>query len=217
MIRCVIFDMDGVVVDTEPLSHAAGTAMYKSLNITVPDDVYATFIGNSDRAIVRKLKNLYDIKLTEDELLALKYRFFFEAFDKSESLNLIHGVKALIEELYQKGIKLVLASSSSKKKIVKVFDRFGLHSFFSDFVSGEDFEESKPHPAIFNEAVARSGFAKDECIVIEDSTNGIRAAKAAGLYCIAYKGTTGLPQDVSGADRVIIDFGDLEIGQLLLL
>jgi beta-phosphoglucomutase len=215
MIKCVIFDMDGVVVNTEPLSHAAGSEMYKSLGINVPDEVYSTFVGNSDKMIVAKLKNLYDIKLTHQELLEEKYKYFFNAFDNAKDLGLMPGVKQLIQELHSKGIKLILASSSSKKKIEAIFTRFGLHDYFDGKLSGEDFEESKPNPAIFLEAVRLSGFAKKECLVIEDSTNGIKAAKAAGLYCIAYESGHGLPQDTSEADKVITDFADLDYNSII--
>jgi len=215
MIRCVVFDMDGVVVNTEPLSHAAGSELYKSLGITVPDEVYSTFVGNSDKMIVAKLKDLYDIKLTHEELLEEKYKYFFSAFGNATDLDLMPGVRILIQELHSKGIKLILASSSSKRKIEAVFTRFGLHDFFDAKVSGEDFEESKPNPAIFNEAVRMSGFSKEECLVIEDSTNGIKAAKAAGLYCIAYESGYGLPQDTSEADKVITDFAELDYNTIV--
>lgn len=207
--------MDGVVVNTEPLGHAAGSAMYKALGISVPDDVYKTFIGNSDKMIVAKLKNLFDIKLTHDELLEEKYKYYFAAFDNAKDLDLMPGVRQLIEELHGKGMKLILASSSSKRKIEAVFTRFGLHDYFDAKVSGEDFEESKPNPAIFIEAARLSGFSTAECIVIEDSTNGIKAAKAAGIYCIGYESGFGLPQDISEADRVITDFAELDYNTII--
>ncbi|WP_159799058.1 HAD family phosphatase [Flavobacterium sp. MK4S-17] len=209
MINCVIFDMDGVVVNTEPIGYRANQEMYKALNITVPDDVYATFMGNSDKNIVQKLKDIYKLKLTHEELLEEKYKYYFDAFDKAEDLDLMPGVKQLIMELHNKGMKLILASSASKRKIEKVFTRFELHPYFYAKISGEDFEYSKPHPAIFNEAAEKSGFPKEQCIVIEDSTNGIKAAKAAGIYCIGYKSGHTILQDTSEADRVITDFSQL--------
>lgn len=209
MIYCIIFDMDGVVVNTEPIGYRANKEMYKSLNITVPDDVYASFIGNSDKNIIQKLKSLYDINMTHEELLEEKYKYYFDAFDNAEDLALMPGVKELIANLHENGMKLILASSASKRKINKVFTRFGLHSYFDSAISGEDFEFSKPHPAIFQEAVAKSGFNKDECIVIEDSANGIKAAKAAGIYCIGYESGLSLQQDTSLADVVVTDFKEL--------
>ena len=215
MINCVIFDMDGVVVNTEPLGYAANQKMYKSLGITVPDDVYATFMGNSDKNIIQKLKQLYpQLPHTHEELLEEKYKYYFDAFDNAQDLELMPGVRSLIEDLHCNGIKLILASSASKRKIEKVFTRFGLHPFFDDKISGEDFEFSKPHPAIFEEAASRSGFPKERCLVIEDSTNGIKAAKAAGLYCIAYNSGHTIMQDTSLADMVVTDFVQLSYDKI---
>lgn len=215
MINCVIFDMDGVVVNTEPLGYAANQKMYTSLGITVPDDVYATFMGNSDKNIIQKLKQLYpQLPHTHEKLLEEKYKYYFDAFDNAQDLELMPGVRSLIEDLYRNGIKLILASSASKRKIEKVFTRFGLHPFFDDKISGEDFEFSKPHPAIFEEAASRSGFPKERCLVIEDSTNGIKAAKAAGLYCIAYNSGHTIMQDTSLADMVVTDFSQLSYDKI---
>jgi HAD superfamily hydrolase (TIGR01509 family) len=201
--------MDGVVVNTEPIGYRANQELYKSLNIIVSDDVYGTFIGNSDKMIVQKLKDLYPIPLSHQELLDEKYKYYFNAFDTAEDLALLPGVKDLIIDLHTNGMKLILASSASKRKIEKVFTRFGLHQYFDHAISGEDFEESKPNPAIFIEAAAKSGFSKDECIVIEDSTNGIKAANAAGIYCIGYNSGHTMGQDTSLADKVITDFSEI--------
>lgn len=209
MVKAVIFDMDGVVVNTEPIGYRANQELYKSLNIRVSDDVYGTFIGNSDKMIVQKLKDLYSISLSHEELLNEKYRHYFNAFDTAEDLEMLPGVKDLIVDLYENGIRLILASSASNRKIEKVFTSFGLHQYFDHAISGEDFEESKPNPAIFIEAVHKSGFPKEECIVIEDSTNGIKAAKAAGIFCIGYNSGHTMGQDTSLADMVITDFAQL--------
>jgi beta-phosphoglucomutase len=210
MRKAVIFDMDGVVVNTEPIGYGANQKMYKALGITVPDEVYSTFIGNSDRNIIQKLKSLYQIDKTHEELLIEKYRYYFEAFDNATDLDLLPGVKDLIIDLHSHGMKLLLASSASKRKIEAVFTRFGLHAYFDAKISGEDFEFSKPNPDIFLEAVRQSGFSKEECIVIEDSTNGIKAAKAAEVYCIGYKSTHSMGQDASLADEVVTDFKQLD-------
>ncbi|MGQ3086704.1 HAD family hydrolase, partial [Flavobacterium sp.] len=154
------------------------------------------------------------IDMTHEELLEEKYKYYFEAFDNAADLDLLPGVKDLIIDLHRNGMKLLLASSASKRKIEAVFTRFGLHSYFDAKISGEDFEFSKPHPDIFLEAVQQSGFAKEECVIIEDSTNGIKAAKAAGVYCIGYKSEHSMGQDTSLADLVITDFKQLDYKKL---
>lgn len=209
MVNAVIFDMDGVVVNTEPIGLRANLEMYKALNIEVSMDVYSTFIGNSDKMIVQKLKNLYKLEQTHQELLEEKYKYYFNAFDSAPDLELLPGVKDLIIDLHKNGMTLVLASSASKRKIEAVFTRFGLHEYFTAKVSGEDFEISKPNPEIFIDAVSKTGFLKEQCVIIEDSTNGIKAAKAAGVFCIGYKSEHSMGQDTSLADKVITDFKDL--------
>ena len=214
MKKAVIFDMDGVVVNTEPLSHRANKKFYESLGINVTDDVYATFIGNSDKNIIQKIKNIYSVEADEEVLLEQCLDHYCEAFDADANLELMPGVKDLIIDLHNNGMVILLASSSSKVKIERVFDRFGLNPYFNHKISGQDFEFSKPHPAIFLEAVAKSGFTADECIVIEDSTNGIKAAKAAGVYCIGYKSEEETLQDTSLADEVITDFSQLSFERI---
>lgn len=105
---------------------------------------------------------------------------------------------------------MILASSASKVTIERVFNRFKLHHYFSHVVSGEDFPQSKPHPAIFEHAASLSIAPKENCIVIEDSTNGIKAAKDAGLLCIGYDSEHSINQDLSLADVVIHHFMELD-------
>ena len=111
--------------------------------------------------------------------------------------------------MHQNGIQLILASSSSKVTINRVFNRFKLHTYFSHIVSGEDFPQSKPNPAIFLEAVRLSKSNKENCIVIEDSTNGVTAAKAAGLKCIGYNSLHSKLQNLSEADFIAQHFNEL--------
>lgn len=209
MIKTVIFDMDGVIVDTEPVHHFAYNQHFKELQIEVSPELYASFTGNSTKNIYEKLKELYQL---EDEVLHLvetKRNLFNDAFDAKEDLYLLDGVAALIKELHEKGMQLVLASSSARVTIERIFNRFKLHQYFSHIVSGEDFPRSKPHPAIFEEAARLSQTPRENCIVIEDSTNGIKAANAAGIYCVAYVSVNSKLQDLSLADRVIHHFDEL--------
>ena len=87
-----------------------------------------------------------------------------------------------------------------------MFTRFNLHQYFSHIVSGEDFPQSKPHPAIFEHAASLSIAPKENCIVIEDSTNGVKAANAAGIFCVGYQSFHSKDQNLATADIVINDF-----------
>lgn len=206
MIKTVIFDMDGVIVDTEPLHKFAYFKHFEELNIPVSEEMYATFTGNSTKNVYQKIKDHFSLSHDVPDLVLRKRSIFNDAFDYSDTLFLLPGVHDLITDLHQNNIQLILASSASKGTIERVFNRFKLYPYFTHIVSGEDFVKSKPDPAIFIHAAKLSGDLESECIVIEDSTNGVAAAKDANLYCIGYNSLHSKFQDLSRADYLISEF-----------
>ena len=206
--------MDGVIVDTEPVHHYAYNQHFKLLNIEVNAEMYASFTGNSTKNIFERLKIQFNLAEDIATLVETKRNLFNDAFDNKKDLYLLDGVEDLIKDLYDNGMQLVLASSSATVTINRVFNRFGLHKYFTHIVSGEDFPKSKPHPAIFLRAAELANTPVENCIVIEDSTNGIIAAKAAGIYCIGYDSFHSKLQDYSLADVVITDFKELSYGKI---
>ena len=209
MIQTVIFDMDGVIVDTEPVHHYAYFQHFKQLNIEVSDELYRTYTGNSTRNVFQKIKAQFNLSHEVEDLIQTKRSIFNDAFDTKEDLYLIEGVEDLIKDLHANGIQLILASSASKVTIDRVFNRFNLNQYFTHKVSGEDFPKSKPHPAIFEHAASLSIAPKENCIVIEDSTNGIEASVAANIYCVGYDSLHSKDQDLSKANILVKHFKDL--------
>ncbi len=209
MIQTVIFDMDGVIVDTEPVHHYAYFQHFKQLNIEVSEELYSTYTGNSTRNVFQKIKAQFNLSEEVEDLILMKRSIFNDAFDTKEDLYLIEGVEDLIKDLHINGIQLILASSASKVTIDRVFNRFNLNQYFTHKVSGEDFPKSKPHPAIFEHAASLSVAPKENCIVIEDSTNGVEASVGADIYCVGYNSLHSKDQDLSKANIIIKHFKDL--------
>jgi HAD superfamily hydrolase (TIGR01509 family) len=214
MINTVIFDMDGVIVDTEPVHRYAYFKHFDELNVLVTDEMFATYTGNSTRNVFQKLKETFEINQEVEDLIQRKRAIFNDAFDTKEDLYLIDGVENLIKNLHHNGFEIIVASSASKVTIDRVFKRFQLHQYFSHIVSGEDFPKSKPHPAIFEHAASLSKFPKNECIVIEDSWNGVEAAVNAGIFCVGYNSLHSKMQDISKANIVVNHFDELSIEQI---
>jgi len=206
MLKAVLFDMDGVIVDTEPLHHKAYQMMFNDFEIKVSESMYHGFTGQSTRSICEFLCEHYILKANPIDLEKTKRAHFTKLFFEDPDLHLINGVEDLIKNYHTNGLTLVVASSASMFTINNVMKRFKLDPYFKDKLSGADLKASKPHPEIFINAAKAAGVSPTECFVIEDSTNGIIAAKEANIFCIAYKSENSKDQDYSRADLLISDY-----------
>ena len=209
MLRAVLFDMDGVIVDTEPLHRKAYFKMFSDVNISVDEALYTSFTGQSTINICKRLVNHFNLTHTPNYLMKLKRMHFNYLFDNDKDLQLIEGVLDLIKDYRRNNIKLVVASSASMQNINSIFTRFNLDQYFIGKFSGADLKESKPHPEIFLKSAKHTGYLKSECMVIEDSTNGINSAYAAGIFCVAYRSEHSTDQDYSNANMVISDYSEI--------
>lgn len=209
MLKAVLFDMDGVIVDTEPLHRKAYHKMFNEVNINVKEDLYASFTGQSTINICRRLVNHFQLDNAPEVLVRLKRQHFKYLFENDKDLSLIDGVLDRIKDYNSNGLKLVVASSASMPNINRIFERFDLNQYFMGKFSGADLKQSKPHPEIFIKAAEHTGFLKSECMVIEDSTNGILAAKAADIFCAGFKSPHSSHQDYSKADIIVSSFNEI--------
>ena len=209
-IACIIFDMDGVIVNTEPLHKKAFFEVFASLGIEVSKELYHSLIGSSTINFCQKLVAHFQLDIHPEEIVLRKRAVFADLFQNDPSLRLLDGVEDLIRYLHEKEIVLVLASSSSMETIQRVFTRFHLDSYFLAKISGAELQESKPHPEIFEKAARIANIPKENCLVIEDSDNGITAANRAHIYCVGYKSKYSEQQTLQTADLVIEDFNELK-------
>lgn len=201
--KSVIFDMDGVLIDSEAMYQYLLIDFFHQHGQKITLQQCNIFVGCSDAFFYQKLGELWNPTKSEKEMRDLYHAYFGEEqLDYGTLLN--PHVKYILPQMKQKGIQLAIASSSSKKDILKMAERNEILIYFDQIVSGHEVPFSKPDPAIYLEVVHRLGAEKKECVVIEDSSIGIQAAKQAGLYVIA-KREVRFQMDQSQADFIADD------------
>ena len=209
-LQCVIFDMDGVIIDSEEIHKKAYYETFKNLGVEVSEDLYKTMTGSSTINAFQKLVNHFNLDDIPEELVLQKRKCYVNYFENDPTLSLVNGVKELIQFLYKQNLTLVLASSSAMVNINRVFSRFGLNQYFTAKISGADLIASKPHPEIFEKAAILGGVSKEQCIVIEDSDNGIKAANDAGIFVVGYENPLVSDQTLKNANLIIRDYNILK-------
>ena len=214
MLKAIIFDMDGVLVNSEPLHRKAYFNMFEEFNLNVSNRLYESFTGKSTSAICKELCEIFDISISHEKLILSKRKHFKTIFDNDPEFRMIDGALSLIKNYFYNNLTLILASSASMTNINRIFKKFDLDKFFKAKISGADLKESKPNPEIFIKAAKLSGFSKSECIVIEDSTNGIIAAKSAEIFCIGFNSPNSKNQNYNEADLITNDLNEIMFSKI---
>lgn len=214
MLKGVIFDMDGVLVNSEPLHYKAYYMVMEELGYEYPYQEYKRFIGSTNEKIIEDIKRKYNIALTYEEFLRKvnKNKKFLLSVNGYER---IEGIPALLGSLSEAGLTLGVASSSPEKTIFSITASFDIQKYFKKLISGEHVKDPKPAPDVFLKAMKELGLKPEECIIIEDSTNGIKAAKAAGVTCIGYANPDSGNQDLSEAFYVVEGFEEIDYDFIL--
>ena len=214
MLQAVIFDMDGVIIESEPLHYKAYHKMFEDVNIEVSAEFYESLTGKSTLNVCKQICDAFNLSESPEALVALKRKHYDDIFENDKTFDLIEGVLDVIKNYHENGLTLVLGSSASMPSIERIFKRFDLNKYFKAKLSGAELKASKPHPEIFIKAAQATGFKPEECMVIEDSTNGIIAAKSAGIFCIGYDSFHSKNQDYSKADLVVKDFSEIHYNRI---
>jgi HAD superfamily hydrolase (TIGR01509 family) len=199
-IRAVIFDMDGVLVDSEPLINAAAIAMFEEKGLIVQPDDFLPFVGAGEDRYIGGVAEQYGFPL---DVSAAKKRTYAIYLDLVPSLlEAFPGVQDLIQECRNAGLLLAVASSADSIKVHANLEKIGLPvQFWDTVVIGEAVLNKKPAPDIFLTAAEKLGVTPAECVVVEDAVNGLQAANAAGMRCVAVATTFPVAQ-LMEADRV---------------
>ena len=203
--KAVIFDMDGVLSDSEWIYEKKILQVLAEEGISIKSEEINDLFGQNMLIICRELKARYGLQDKPENYAARIYALRDEHIEKN-GLYPMPGAVEFVRKLHDAGIPLAVASSANAATIGANMERFGITDCFDYLVSGVDCAHGKPEPDIYLKAAELLGKDPADCIVFEDSANGVAAAKGAGMYCYAYVSPGAVPQNVSPADRIIHSF-----------
>lgn len=213
MIEAVIFDMDGVLIDSEPLHFEVDEMVLKHLKIPEGKHYLERFVGFTNPAMWKIIKEEYQLEPTIKALIELQMRIKLDYLEKSNYVAM-DGVLELLNKIQAKKIPLAIASSSPRIFIEAVIEKIQIEKYFQIVVSGEEVPESKPAPDVFLKAAELLGVQPENCLVIEDSKSGTIAAKSAGMKCIGFRNPNSGNQELSFADLIVDDFNEISLPRI---
>lgn len=209
MFKAVIFDMDGVIIPSEPLWEKTERILLEKRGIRYNPTYRDKIIGLSQSDSARLLKNTFNLPETIQELINERLEILIKIYEKE--LKLVPGIISLIKELKESGYLLALASSSPTNVVKYVVDKFSLKDLFSVVVAGDTIERGKPNPDIYLYTAEKLGVCPNECVAIEDSINGVKSAKSAGLFCIAIPDKRLNRNEFQLADLVVDNLAHIDV------
>lgn len=211
-LQAVCFDMDGVIVDSEPVHYEADRLAMAAHDVEFTfENKKANYIGRTVQGTMFELARVHGIPDPET-LLQERQDIFLELIGTQLELRI--GVRDLLTELSERSVPCALVTSGSRWYIDNVFDRFELRPLFAGMITVEDVSVHKPLPDPYLAGANLLGIAPEFCLAVEDSTAGVASAKAAGMYCIAAPSEMTLDADLTAADVRIESFRELSSERL---
>ncbi len=211
----VIFDMDGVLIDSHPVHREAWRMFLASLGRNVDDDQLEYILEGTRREDILRhfLGDLPEKTLAE---YGRQKDFFFQ--ENFKDVRLMPGVGALLGVVETAGMKIGLATSASSYRTRKTLEILGVQDKFAVAITGDDVPSGKPHPAIYELVSQRMAIAPERLLVLEDAPSGVRSAKSAGMWCVGVSSNgRAIALSEAGADYVIADFRDFSVERLFWL
>jgi len=210
LFHSVIFDMDGVIINSEPFYRKVQNEMCENLRLPpFKLEEENRFVGAPDKNIWSHVRKKYGLEHTVEELVKMQRNRYMNYLLSRKNEKAIPGAIELIEDLYQNKIKLAVASSASNEIVCAVLNMLNLQRFFPIRVTIDDVKNGKPFPDLFLYAARAMNTTPEKCIVIEDSENGVKAAGSAGMKCIGFNNWNSSGQDLSCANMTVNNLSDL--------
>jgi len=210
MIQAVIFDNDGVIVDSEPLHHLAEKQTMARYGVAITEDEFLKYVGiGTEQMFGDWIKKFQLTAADPTEMIERHQGTLMQLF--IEQVQPTPNVVPFIQQLANKQYKLAVASSSQRALVEIGLRKYDLLNYFQVVVCADDVTNPKPDPELFLRAAEQLQVSPAGCLVIEDSAAGIQAAKAAGMYCVGYLNAHSGRQDLSAADIVVGDFGEIQL------
>lgn len=205
MLEAIIFDMDGVLVDSEYTYFQSKSQILSEAGHEVEDSYHFQFMGTTSDYMWEKMKQEFSLPLSVAEYIQ-QMTALRQAMIKRDGIRVIPHVQEFVKGLSQAGLKLAVASSSSLAEIKVNLAEIGLSEYFSEVVSTEEVEHSKPAPDVYLVMAERIGIMPENCLGIEDTKNGTGAVRNAGMVCVGFANPAFPKQDLAFADRVVSSF-----------
>ena len=208
-IKAIIFDMDGVLVNSEPHHVIIEKGLLARLGLNISEEEHRSYLGKSSEQMWKEVRERHGLKQTAEELASLNSDEIMKHFSRLSEIELMPGVVNLLKKFRDDGVPMAVASSSNLSTIELMLTKTGLAGYFLHAMSCETVGKSKPEPDVYLHTAELLSVNPKECLVIEDSGNGIKAAKAAGMMCVEYKADKTSGQSNPMADITIDDFSEL--------
>ncbi len=202
----VIFDMDGVLIDTSMIIETSLRKILEPYKIRLTVEEFKSFLGSSLRDKLRQWKAKYGIEFNHDDF---SKKLWNEELRMMRNTVMDKSTLRLLRDLKKRGIRMGVGTASQRWRAQEMLDMFQLSGYFSAVVAAEDVEEHKPSPHIFLEVAKRLGASPEHCVVIEDASNGIEAAKRASMKVIGYTTKYHTKEDLKNADLIVSSFAEL--------
>jgi HAD superfamily hydrolase (TIGR01509 family) len=182
-LRAVIFDLDGVLADSEPWWNQIDAQLLRQYGVDYQGEYHRQVLGVSYLLAVEFYKKAFDISAPTEEMIRRRGEIATDFF--ANRVGLFPSAKAILEELLQMNLRLAVATSSVSASARPFLDRHGLTKFFDVIITGDEIERGKPEPDIYQRTAEKLDLVSNECLVVEDSLSGIAAAKAAKMRVVA--------------------------------